>query len=60
MKFVDLQKLNVNYESYPFPHTIIDNFLNEDILKTLSSINSLKTKDAPQAYLGKKNESKSF
>ena len=61
MKFVDLQKLNVNYESYPFPHTIIDNFLNEDILKkTLSSINSLKTKDAPQAYLGKKNESKKF
>ena len=36
MEFIDEEKLkNASYENYPFPHTIIDNFLKNDILDTL-------------------------
>ena len=48
MEFVDESKLkNVNYENYPYPHTIIDNFLKTDVLnKVLSNINNLKDEDS--------------
>jgi Rps23 Pro-64 3,4-dihydroxylase Tpa1-like proline 4-hydroxylase len=48
MEFVDECKLkNINYENYPYPHTIIDNFLKTDILnEVLSNINNLKDEDA--------------
>lgn len=52
MKFIDLKKLEVSYENYPFPHTVIDNLLNEDILQDiLSDIHSLNNKDANQSFL---------
>ena len=34
MKFIDLKKLEVSYENYPFPHTVIDNLF-EDILQDI-------------------------
>lgn len=48
MEFIDEEKLkNASYENYPFPHTIIDNFLKNDILDTLLlNINNLKDEDA--------------
>lgn len=48
MEFVDETKLKkVNYENYPYPHTIIDNFLKTDVLnEVLSNINNLKDEDA--------------
>ena len=34
MNFINEDNLrdNINYERYPFPHTIIDNFLKNDVL----------------------------
>ena len=48
MEFVNENVLkNVNYDNYPFPHTVIDNFLKNDVLNnTLMSINNLKNENA--------------
>lgn len=55
MEFVDEDKLkNVNYENYPFPHTIIDNFLKDGIIdNVLSNINHLKDDDADSKFISK-------
>ena len=49
---------NVNYENYPFPHTIIDNFLKGEILNdVLVNINNLKDDDADSKFI---NQSSPF
>jgi Rps23 Pro-64 3,4-dihydroxylase Tpa1-like proline 4-hydroxylase len=55
-EFVNLDKLDVNYETYPFPHVIIDNFFNEDkIEETLQHINSMSDDDAATKFLNPNN-----
>jgi Rps23 Pro-64 3,4-dihydroxylase Tpa1-like proline 4-hydroxylase len=53
MEYVDENNLETtSYENYPFPHTIIDNFLkNEVLVNVLSSINSLKDNDADSKFI---------
>ncbi len=48
MEFIDESKLkNIVYEPYPFPHTVIDNFLKNDTLNDiLSNINNLKDENS--------------
>jgi Rps23 Pro-64 3,4-dihydroxylase Tpa1-like proline 4-hydroxylase len=48
MNFINEDNLrNVSYDNYPFPHTIIDNFLKNDVLdNVLLNINNLKDEDA--------------
>jgi Rps23 Pro-64 3,4-dihydroxylase Tpa1-like proline 4-hydroxylase len=55
MEFVDEDKLKtVNYENYPFPHTIIDNFLKDGMIDdVLSNINNLKDDDADSKFISK-------
>ena len=52
-KFVDEKIIeNSIYENYPFPHTIIDNFLKQDVLDNLLlSINNLKDNDAQEKFI---------
>lgn len=51
-KFVNLDKLDVSYETYPFSHVVIDNFMNEDkIEETLHHINSMSDNDAADKFL---------
>jgi Rps23 Pro-64 3,4-dihydroxylase Tpa1-like proline 4-hydroxylase len=53
MEFVRESSLeNVTYETYPFPHTVIDNFFKTDKLEgLLSNINSLKDEDAETKFI---------
>lgn len=53
MNFINEDKLkNVNYENYPFPHTIIDNFLkNHTLDNILLNINNLKDNDANSKFI---------
>jgi hypothetical protein len=53
MDFVDENSLkNVVYQNYPFPHTVIDNLLKEDILNNiLLNINKLKDDDADCKFI---------
>ena len=55
MEFVDEDKLKIfNYENYPFPHTIIDNFLKDGMIDdVLSNINNLKDDDADSKFISK-------
>ena len=48
MEFIDENKLkNITYESYPFPHVVIDNFLKDDTINNvLLNINNLKDHEA--------------
>jgi Rps23 Pro-64 3,4-dihydroxylase Tpa1-like proline 4-hydroxylase len=53
MEFVRESALeNVTYETYPFPHTVIDNFFKTDKLEELlTNINSLKDEDAETKFI---------
>ncbi len=53
MEFVNLSVFtDAKYETYPFPHTVIDNFLKEDkVLPILEQINQLKDNDAQSKFL---------
>jgi Rps23 Pro-64 3,4-dihydroxylase Tpa1-like proline 4-hydroxylase len=53
MHFINESKLqNITYEDYPFPHTIIDGFLNNDVLNdVLLNINNLNDKDTNDVYI---------
>lgn len=53
MEFVDENKLiNSNYESYPFPHTVIDGFLKNEVLgDVLSNINVLEDEKADMKFV---------
>lgn len=53
MEFVDEKVFqNAVYETYPFPHTIIENFLKSDKLdRVLESINNLKDEDAESKFI---------
>ena len=53
MNFINEDHLrNVSYENYPFPHTIIDNFLKNDVLDNiLLNINNLKDEDADSKFI---------
>lgn len=43
---------NVNYETYPFPHTIIDGFLKEEVVQdVLFHINELKNENANERFI---------
>ena len=55
MEFVDEDKLKIfNYENYPFPHTIIDNFLKDGIIdNVLSNTNNLKDDVADSKFISK-------
>jgi Rps23 Pro-64 3,4-dihydroxylase Tpa1-like proline 4-hydroxylase len=57
MEFVNLSNMiSAKYENYPYPHTIIENFLNEDkISEVLCEINKLKDEDADHTFLDPKN-----
>ena len=48
LKFINYEKLiKIKYEEYPFPHTVIDNFLNEFLLcDLLKNINILDDNNA--------------
>ena len=52
MNFINEDNLiNVRYENYPFPHTIIDNFLKNDVLdNVLLNINNLEDEDANSKF----------
>jgi Rps23 Pro-64 3,4-dihydroxylase Tpa1-like proline 4-hydroxylase len=53
MSFINYNRLNnLNYDSYPFPHIVIDNFLNDDKLDDiLKNINILHDEDAQSKFL---------
>ena len=53
MDFVNEDNLkNSSYDNYPFPHTIIDNFLKNDVLDNiLLNINNLKDEDADCKFI---------
>lgn len=53
MKFINSENLvNVSYETFPYPHTIIENFLQTDKLgEILESINKLKDADADWKFI---------
>jgi Rps23 Pro-64 3,4-dihydroxylase Tpa1-like proline 4-hydroxylase len=53
MNFINEDNLiNVSYEKYPFPHTIIDNFLKNDVLDNiLLNINNLNDEDADSKFI---------
>ena len=53
MDFVNEDNLkNSSYDNYPFPHTIIDNFLKKDVLDNiLLNINNLKDEDADSKFI---------
>jgi Rps23 Pro-64 3,4-dihydroxylase Tpa1-like proline 4-hydroxylase len=53
MEFIDEDKLKTaSYDNYPFPHTIIDNFLNNDVLDdVLLNINNLKDDEAQSKFI---------
>jgi len=54
MNFINEDNLrdNINYERYPFPHTIIDNFLKNDVLdNVLLNINNLKDEHADCKFI---------
>ena len=53
MNFINEDKLiNVSCKNYPFPHTIIDNFLKNDVLdNVLLNINNLKDEDANDKFI---------
>lgn len=55
MDFVNEKVLeNVKYEAYPYPHTIIDNFLKPEMLHDiLASINNLQDHDAQDRFISK-------
>lgn len=57
MNFVDIDKIKTaTYEEYPFPHTVIDNFLKEEVLQNiLTHINKLKEKDAESKFIDPKS-----
>jgi len=47
MNFVAVDVSNVHYEQYPFPHTIIDNFLKTETLPDiLTNVNNLTDAEA--------------
>jgi len=53
MQFINEDNLkNVSYDNYPFPHTIIDNFLKTDVLdNVLLNINNLKDESANSKFI---------
>ena len=53
MNFINEDNLrNVSYDNYPFPHTIIDNFLKNDVLDNiLLNINMLEDEDANSKFI---------
>ena len=52
MKFVRDESLHTSYKQYPFPHTIIDNFLHDSVLSDiLKEVQSLKETHADQAFV---------
>lgn len=53
MNFINEDNLrNASYENYPFPHTIIDNFLKNEVLDTvLLNINNLKDENANSKFI---------
>jgi Rps23 Pro-64 3,4-dihydroxylase Tpa1-like proline 4-hydroxylase len=52
MEFInDLFLDNVNYENYPFPYTVLDGFLKEDVVENvLCHINELKNENASEVF----------
>jgi hypothetical protein len=57
MNFVEINNIKkANYEEYPFPHTIIDNFLKEEVVQNmLIHINKLKEEDAESKFIDPKS-----
>jgi Rps23 Pro-64 3,4-dihydroxylase Tpa1-like proline 4-hydroxylase len=57
MEFVNSKVFeNLEYDNYPFPHSIIDNFLKDEILEELlTNVNNLKDEDADSKYIFKKD-----
>jgi Rps23 Pro-64 3,4-dihydroxylase Tpa1-like proline 4-hydroxylase len=57
MEFINENVLDgVTYENYPFPHVVIDNFLQNDKLDELVvNINNLKDKDADSKFINPKS-----
>jgi Rps23 Pro-64 3,4-dihydroxylase Tpa1-like proline 4-hydroxylase len=55
MKFVNSENLiSASYENYPFPHTVIDNFLNEKVIaEVLDNINSLQDNQADYSCMNR-------
>ena len=53
MEFINtLNLINVKYDTYPFPHTIIDNFINTDKVKDiLLNINNLDDNKADAKFI---------
>jgi hypothetical protein len=53
MKFVNTERLSgVEYETYPYPHVVIDNFLHDSVLDdVLQNIKSLKDEDANSKFI---------
>lgn len=53
---ISIKLNNINYLNNPFPHCVIDNFLNIDIANKLhEDINSLNLKDANSKFINKKS-----
>jgi Rps23 Pro-64 3,4-dihydroxylase Tpa1-like proline 4-hydroxylase len=57
MNFVNINNLEqTKYNEYPFPHTIIDNFLKEDVVeKVLTQMSALEEKDAESKFIDPKS-----
>jgi Rps23 Pro-64 3,4-dihydroxylase Tpa1-like proline 4-hydroxylase len=51
MQFVNIDKLDTQYENYPFPHVVIDNFLKSDVVDVvLKNINNLQDNEANSVF----------
>jgi hypothetical protein len=53
MHFINEDNLkNISYDNYPFPHTIVENFLKNDVLDNiLLNINNLKDENANSKFI---------